>query len=108
MGLQSTSLAYHRLEQRHLNRVSTFIHFVDTRIALTVAIEQDLLPLLRRCRTTLEFRINNWILLIIRIQHLSLRTMLLEQSSQEGCPTAAVLSIIWSRRDCFERNKFFQ
>lgn len=73
-----------------------------------MAIEQDLFAFLRSCGTALEFRIHNRIPLIICVQHFSLCTVPLEQRPEEGCSTAAILGMVWSRRDCFKRYKFFQ
>ena len=73
-----------------------------------MAIEQDLFALLRSCSTALELRIHNWIPLIICVQHFSLRAVPLEQRPEEGCSTAAILRMVWSRRNRFKRYKFFQ
>ena len=74
-----------------------------------MAIEKDLLSCVRDFRIALELGIHDGIVLIIHIyQHFCLCTMLLEQRAQKCCTTATVLSMIWSRRNGFERNKFLQ
>src|SRR4051812_10702159 len=64
---------------------------------LTVTVEEDLLPLARCCRISFKFRIYDWVVMILGIQHLSLCTMLLEQCSEKSSSASAIFSMIWSR-----------
>ena len=62
-----------------------------------MTIEQNLLPLCRSCRVALKLGIYYWVVLIISVQHLSLRTMLFEKCAKECSTTTAVLSMVTPR-----------
>jgi len=73
-----------------------------------VTIEQNLLSLAGSCRVAFKLSVNNRIVMVVRIQHLGLCSMFLEQSSEESGPTSAVLSMIWSRRYGLKRDKLIK